>query len=185
MLQIIGGKHKKRKLIAPKSPLVRPTASQLRETVFNICQQQIEGARFLDLFAGSGAMGLEALSRGAAEATFVERGRLSLTAIKHNIQLLGEEEHTTVIPGDVFTVLPHLHGPFDLIYVDPPYGKGLGSQVLDAIDALPILAEGGIILIEDAALEEPSLTRLELKHKRQVGRATLFTYVNRTDRRNL
>ena len=108
MLQIIGGKHKKRKLVAPTSGLLRPTTSQLRESVFNICQHRIEGVRFLDLFAGSGAMGLEALSRGAAHATFVERGSFSLKSIKKNIITLGELKHTTVVPGDVLTVLPLL-----------------------------------------------------------------------------
>jgi len=183
MLQIIGGKHKKRKLVAPKR--VRPTTSQLRETVFNICQQRIAGARFLDLFAGSGAMGLEALSRGAAHATFVERGHPSLASIEKNIATLGEEEHTTLVPGDVLAVLPLLQGPFDLIYVDPPYGKGLSGQILDAIDAHPVLAEDGVLFIEDASLEEPRLKNLELKQKRSVGRATLFEYGYRTDSRNL
>lgn len=178
-MQIIGGKHKRRKLYAPKTTLVRPTSSQLRETVFNICQQQIEGARFLDLFAGSGAMGLEALSRGAEHATFVERGSPALAAIKRNIALLDEEAHSTVIAGDVLARIPFLEEAFDLIYVDPPYGIGLGAQVLAAIDAHSLLAEGGTVFIEDSTFEEPSLKNLALKQKRQVGRATLFEYVNR------
>lgn len=183
-MHIIGGKHKKRRLHAPKSASVRPTSSQLRETVFNICQQDIEDARFLDLFAGSGAMGLEALSRGAAHATFVELGRPSLAAIKRNIELLGEEEQATVILGDVNAQIPLLKGPFDLIYADPPYGKGLGAQVLHTIDKNLLLAENGTLFIEDSFLEEPPLENLILKQKRQIGRATLFEYVNRADRRN-
>ncbi|MCC5832395.1 MAG: 16S rRNA (guanine(966)-N(2))-methyltransferase RsmD [Chlamydiales bacterium] len=175
-MQIIGGKHKKRKLYAPKTTEVRPTSAQLRETVFNICQQQIEGARFLDLFAGSGAIGLEALSRGAAHTTFVERGRPALAAIKRNLSLLGEQERATLIAGDVLAQIPLLNGPFDLIYIDPPYGKGLGAKALEAIDAHKTLAEGGTVFIEDSSFEEPSLKRLVLKHKRQVGRATLFEY---------
>lgn len=181
MLHIIGGKHKKRKLIAPKSPSVRPTASQLREAVFNICQHQIEGARFLDLFAGSGAMGLEALSRGAVHATFVEKEPYSLVAIKKNISTLGEEAHVAVVSGDVLKVLPLLQDSFEIIFADPPYGKGLSGQLLDVIDAHLILAKEGILFIEDDSLEEPPLKRLEQKHKRSFGRATLYEYGYRTD----
>lgn len=180
MLTIIGGKHKRRKLISPKSTLVRPTLALTREAVFNICQHQIQGARFLDLYAGSGAMGLEALSRGASHATFVEKAGSSLSAIKQNIALLKEEAHATLIAGDVLKAIPTLIRPFDLIYVDPPYGKGLGALTLDAIDRFPLLAEEGTLFIEDATLEEPPLKRLHLKNKRRFGRATLFEYVYRT-----
>ncbi len=176
MLQIIGGKHKRRKLNAPKTDLVRPTASRLREALFSICQHHIEGARFLDLFAGSGAIGLEALSRGASHATFVEQARPSLSTIKQNIELLGEKENTTLIAADVLAAIPKLKDRFDLIYVDPPYGKGLGAEVLSLLDKHPLLTDGGIIFIEDSALEEPPLTTLKLKQKRQVGRAQLFEY---------
>lgn len=176
MLTIIGGKHKRRKLAAPKSQSVRPTASQLRETVFNICQHQIEGARFLDLFAGSGAMGLEALSRGAAHATFVDMGRPALQTLKQNIATLQEEAHTTVMAGDVLTLLPRLEGPFELIYVDPPYGKGLSAEVLKQLDTLDLLAEGGRLFFEDTPFEIPPLTHLTLKDERKVGRATLIEF---------
>ncbi len=184
-LYIVGGKHKRRKLMAPKSSLVRPTASQVREALFNICQNWIQGAHFLDLFAGSGAMGLEALSRGAAHATFVEKGRPALNAIKQNIATLNEEDHTTVLQGDVLTVLPFLKGPFELIFVDPPYGKNLGAAALDLIDSHRLLAEDGTLFIEDTSMEEPKLKTLELKQKRTFGRTTLFEYGYRTTSRNV
>lgn len=177
MLKIIGGKYKSRKLISPKSPLVRPTLALTRSAVFNICQQKIQGARFLDLYAGSGAMGLEALSRGASHATFIEKAGPSLSVIRQNIALLKEEAHTTVIGSDVIKALPTLKGSFDLIYIDPPYGKGLGAEALDAIDRYPLLAEEGILFIEEATVEELPLKRLFLKTKRRFGRATLFEYV--------
>ncbi len=174
MLQIIGGKHKKRKLIAPKSTAVRPTASQLREALFNICQMSIEGACFLDLFAGSGAIGLEALSRGAKEVTFVEKGRPALEALKKNIAALKEEAHSTILAGDVLTV--PLKGTFDIIYADPPYRKGLGAALLKRLDSLPILSKEGTLFIEDEQIEEFELQSLKLKRARAFGRATLFEY---------
>ena len=179
MLQICGGKHKKRKLITPKSTHIRPTTSKLRETVFNICQHQIKGANFLDLFAGSGAIGLEALSRGATHTTFVEKNHLSIISIKRNIAFLGEKEHTTLIRGNVLTVLPLLQDSFDLIYADPPYAKGIGTQILAAIDCLLILKKSGLLFIEDTNFKEPPLKNLKLKQKRQVGLTTLFEYVIR------
>ncbi len=181
MLYIIGGKHKKRQLRAPKSSAVRPTASRVREMVFNICQHQIEGASFLDLFAGSGAMGLEALSRGATHATFVESAARSVQAIKQNIEALKEELHTTLIGKSVHSVLPTLAGSFDLIYVDPPYGKSMGTETLALLDRFPLLAEEGSLFIEDAFLEIPDLNQLKLKKKRPIGRAFLYEFALKND----
>lgn len=180
-MYIISGKYKKRALVAPKSDLVRPTTSQLREAVFNICQLNIEGARFLDLFAGSGAMGLEALSRGAEHATFVESNRQALEAIKKNIQALGVEKQTTLISLDVFKALEKFaqrEKLFDVIYVDPPYGKGLSEPVLTFLDTHPLLNPDGSLFIEDADLKEPPLTHLRLHSERSIGRARLHEYRN-------
>ncbi len=178
-MYIIGGKYKKRALVTPKSDLVRPTTSQLRESVFNICQLTIEGAQFLDLFAGSGAMGLEALSRGAQHATFVESNRQAVEAIRRNIQALGVSKQATVITLDVFKALEKFaqHAKlFDVIYVDPPYGKGLSEPVLTFLDMHPLLNPDGSLFIEDADLREPPLIHLTLHSKRAIGRARLHEY---------
>lgn len=178
-MHIIGGKYKKHTLTAPKSDSVRPTTSQLRETVFNICQLSIEGAEFLDLFAGSGAMGLEALSRGALHATFVENNRFALAAIKQNIQALHVTEQTSIFNLDVFKTLQKLIDQaktFDVIYADPPYGKGLSGPVLTFLDTHPLLKPTGILFIEDADLTPPPLSHLILHTKRSVGRACLYEY---------
>lgn len=180
-MYIISGKYKKRALVAPKSDLVRPTTSQLREAVFNICQLSIEGALFLDLFAGSGAMGLEALSRGAAHATFVESNRQALEVIKKNIHSLGVEKQTTVISLDVLKALEKFAQhtkSFDIIYVDPPYGKSLSEPVLTFLDTHPLLNSDGTLFIEDAGLKELPLTSLRLQSKRSIGRARLLEYQN-------
>ena len=178
-MHIISGKYKKRVLVAPKSDQVRPTTSQLREAVFNICQLTIEGAYFLDLFAGSGAMGLEALSRGARHATLVDQGRPALVALRHNIVALHVENETSVLGLDVFKALHQLVRQgrcFDVIYVDPPYGAGLSAPVLAYLDAHPLLRPEGSLFIEDADLTPPPLTRLRLHSKRSIGRAHLYEY---------
>lgn len=178
-MHIIGGKFKRRPLIAPKSEKVRPTTSQLREALFNICQLTIEGARFLDLFAGSGAMGLEALSRGATHATFVDLNRLSIAAIKKNIAALHVESQSRVflLPAlKAAQLLCKQNEVFDLIYADPPYGEGFSQIILEFIDSHPLLAPGGSLFIEDAHLHLPPLHTLKLQDQRTVGRAHLYEF---------
>lgn len=185
-MYIIGGKHKKRRLVAPKSKEVRPTASQLREALFNICQHHIEGVRFLDLFAGSGAIGLEALSRGACHATFVEKNRTSLVALKQNIQNLQEEERSKIYSCDVFEALKRLSKEkreFDIIFADPPYGThelSWSNAVLEAVDHSSLLAKEGHLFLEDA-LEASEETHppenLKLLSARRYGGAVLREYV--------
>ncbi|MBI3900752.1 MAG: 16S rRNA (guanine(966)-N(2))-methyltransferase RsmD, partial [Chlamydiia bacterium] len=158
---------------------VRPTTGQLREALFNICQLYVEGARFLDLFAGSGAMGLEALSRGAAHATFVDNHRPALQAIRHNIASLKVEKETTVLTIDVFKALKLLaeqEATFEIIYADPPYGKTLSAPVLEFIDKSSLLTQGGLLFIEDSSLNPPPLEHLHLKNERRAGRAILSCF---------
>ncbi len=139
-MQIIGGKHRKRHLKSPKHTVTRPSSSSVREALFNICQWEIENARFLDLFAGSGAIGLEALSRGASEVIFIENSRLTLPTLRENIALLKEESHSRVFPVDVFKGLEKLRDQqahFTIIFADPPYGKGLATKFLHLLIHFP------------------------------------------------
>lgn len=178
-MYIIAGKFKKKSLFTPQSEAVRPTTSQLRETLFNICQLSVEGARFLDLFAGSGAMGFEALSRGASYAAFVENNRQALVAIRKNIAELGVADDTALWGMDVFKALERLvaqNTQFDIIYVDPPYSKGLGARVLTFVEENKVLAAGGSLFIEDASLELPPLRNLTLCSQRRSGRAHLYEF---------
>ncbi len=182
-MHIIGGKYKKKTLISPDSEEVRPTSGKLRETIFNICQGSILDAEFLDLFAGSGAVGLEALSRGAKHATFVEKSRHAAKVIKANIDALKEHTHTTLIAEDAFQALRGFADEgrkFDIIFADPPYRMGFGIKVLEAVDCLAILKPGGELFIEDE--ESPpnlefSLNHLELKSSRKVGRTLLQQFI--------
>lgn len=184
MLYIIGGKFKKQTLQSPAGEDVRPTSSKLREALFNICQQTIEEAEFLDIFAGSGAVGLEALSRGAKHATFIEKGRHAAKIIKENIEKLKVEPFTEVIVADAFHTLQKFGEAgvqFDIIFADPPYGLGYGEQIIEMVDRYALLKNPiGELFIEDEEsphqLEIP-LKRLKLKSKRKEGRCFLSQYI--------
>lgn len=186
MLQVIGGSLKRKKLKSPTGLLTRPTSSRLREALFNICQHDIEGARFLDLFAGSGAMGIEALSRGAKMAVFVDNDRSSIQCIQTNLRDLELTDSARVVKGDVLAQLPKL-GSYDLIYVDPPYSEknesiSYSAEVLKIIDRSQLLNPDGILFIEDCKMWNPdlgSLEKLELKSARKIGRSMLHQFVHK------
>jgi 16S rRNA (guanine966-N2)-methyltransferase len=178
-LKLIGGIWKGRLLKTPKGDKTRPTQGMLRAAVFNICQNEIEETRFLDLFAGSGAMGLEALSRGAAHATFVEKDKEAARCITENIHRLQAEEKTTLLISNVAKALASLEkkgARFNIIYIDPPYDTGVESH-LPAI--LPILAPRAWIFLEERALGNktaPRHTALSHKDSRRFGEALLHQY---------
>jgi 16S rRNA (guanine966-N2)-methyltransferase len=176
-LRMIAGLFKGRQIKTPKTTSTRPTQAMLREAIFNICQNEIEGARFLDLFAGSGAMGLEAISRGASHSTFVEQNRQAILCIKENIAMLKVESQTKVIAADAARAISLLKDQqFDLIYIDPPYDIGF-----DPSPAVPLLAPNGILFIEGRHNPKQPYKPLELpglKHKdtRKFGIALLSIY---------
>lgn len=191
-MRIIAGKFKNRLIKSPKGTATRPTTERLREAVFNICQADIEGARFLDLFAGSGAMGFEALSRGAKEAVFLDRDRESVRCIQENIKALGLETQTKVLSGDFIKLLNgiarHLE-QFEVIYADPPYkAENVGAnservpyslQLLHLLDQLPLLAPQGYFFLEEAAnftFAEPQWQQISLVNTRRIGSAQLRLY---------
>ncbi len=182
-LRILGGQYKGRILHSPKTDATRPTQGILRQAVFNICQSALSGARFLDLFAGSGAMGLEALSRGAANAVFVEQDRSASRCIRENIALLKVEGQATLISQELFSALKLLgkkKGLFDLVYIDPPYGdSAFLIKVLCALEKEQILAPGSLVFLETAS-KEKELTYeslcLELQRVRCHGIARLYQF---------
>lgn len=193
-MHIIAGKYKNKILKAPKGDLTRPTSGNLRETLFNICQAYVEDALFLDLFAGSGAMGLEALSRGASSATFIDNSREAIRCITHNVEHLHAGQHTQIIYGNVFhqiEKLASLRRSYNIIYADPPYDsktKWKGEElsfsgcVVKMIDQMGLLSPGGILFIEDSARSLPcseGLENLVLKNSRRMGRAALQQYILR------
>ena len=181
--RIIGGEFRGRVLAAPKGSATRPTAGMVREAFFNICRHSMEGGAFLDLCAGSGAMGLEALSRGANSATFVENDALAAKTLRKNIELLAVVARTTVIVGDAVKALGQLKRSdkrFDVIYVDPPYdAQVLYDRILNDLDSSRLLADDGDLFVEEAidtAYDGGLLQHLTLKSCRRYGKSQLRHY---------
>jgi len=182
-LRILGGQFKGRILKSPKSSPTRPTQGILRQAVFNICQQQIPDARFLDLFAGSGAMGLEALSRGAELACFVEQNGPAARVIRENIQILQVTDHSELLVMDVFRALKILtkrNETFDTVYIDPPYGQTeMIRDVLQELEKNNLISPKAIVFFEDSTQDkelEYESSRLKLVSARRFGIARLYQY---------
>jgi len=130
-------------------PGLRPTSSRIRETLFNWLTSKIHGARCLDLFAGTGALGLEALSRGAAEAVFVENSRAAVATLEKNIQALTAKT-AIVHPGDAFGYLRGDHrGPFDIVFLDPPFAADILADLCRLLEETSVLARGAQVYIEE------------------------------------
>lgn len=155
-MRIVAGALKGRRLSSPKDNRIRPTSDRLRESLFNRLAHRddfdIAGARVADLFAGTGALGLEALSRGAAEAVFVEQSRAAIRLIRDNIAALGLEDRARVLAVDA-RKLPAAASPFNLVFLDPPYGKGLLPPALAALRSQGWLQPHSLIGAEIGAEE--------------------------------
>lgn len=145
-MRIVAGKYRGKRLYSPSDDAVRPTTDRIKETVFNIIQWDVAGARVLDLFAGSGALGIECISRGAEEVVFVDRSPSSIALIKENLK--GIEGNYRVVCADFLGVLRAGSDKFDLIFVDPPFRSGLGETAVCAALDSQRLAEGGTIVYE-------------------------------------
>jgi len=155
-MRIVGGRLRGRALTAPKSQAIRPTADRLREALFNILAHAygdpITGARVLDLFAGSGALGLEALSRGAAFALFVDDGGEARALIRANVEALGLGGVTKIFRRDATKLGPaHPVEPFSLVFLDPPYDKGFAERALTSARDGGWLTPDALVVIEEAA----------------------------------
>lgn len=174
-MRIIAGEWRGRKLVAPKGDLTRPTADRTRETLFSMLNSRLgslEGLSVVDLFAGSGALGLEALSRGAEFCLFVEQDRHALDAIKANIAALDARTRTSVTAGSVMTLGP-AKVPHDLVLLDPPYASGAGEVALDRLLRLGWIGEATWIAIETGADESVKVKTLSVEAERKVGKAKL------------
>jgi len=171
-VRIIAGKWRGRTIEAPPGQTTRPTADRVRETLFSMLASRLisfEELRVADLFAGSGALGFEALSRGAASATFVESDAKAATIIRRNAEKLGASAQ---ILGNSALALPRSQ-PFDLIFADPPYAAGAGSAVVRAVEGAGWLAPGGWMSVETSRTDEVDPGNLEIDAVRDVGRARL------------
>ncbi|QPC44850.1 16S rRNA (guanine(966)-N(2))-methyltransferase RsmD [Kaustia mangrovi] len=186
-MRIVGGRHRGTALSAPKSRAVRPTSDRTREAVFNILAHgaaaiELEGARVLDLFAGTGALGLEALSRGARFCLFIDNSSEGRALVRHNVETLKATGAAKIWRRDATRlgdVAPMQ--PFDLVFADPPYGRGLGAAALASVLAGGWLAPGGIALLEESAEAEiavpPGLAAVD----RRVYGDTQLLFLKRED----
>jgi 16S rRNA (guanine966-N2)-methyltransferase len=155
-MRVVAGRLRSRPLASPKTDAVRPTADRLREALFNILTHSygdpVAGARVLDLFAGTGALGIEAISRGAAYALFVDEGVEARALLRDNIETLGLGGVTRIFRRDATRLGPaHPLEPFSLVFVDPPYGKGLAEKALMSAQGGGWLNPGSLIVVEEAA----------------------------------
>ncbi|HLY44820.1 MAG TPA: 16S rRNA (guanine(966)-N(2))-methyltransferase RsmD [Stellaceae bacterium] len=180
-MRIVGGSHRGRRLIAPPGEAVRPTSDRAREALFNILSHgdfAAAGLPFaerpvLDAFAGTGAYGLEALSRGAGMAVFIESDREALAALRRNVAALGEGERAQIVAGDA-TRPPRAAFACALAFLDPPYRSGLAAPALAALAAAGWLAPAALVVIEVAAREElPPSAGFTLLDERVYGAARL------------
>jgi 16S rRNA (guanine966-N2)-methyltransferase len=154
-MRVVGGRLKGRNLASPASREIRPTADRLRESVFNILvhayDDPFQGARVLDLFAGTGALGIEAVSRGAAFALFVDNGAEARALLRNNVEALGLGGVTKIFRRDATDLGPaHPVEPFSLAFLDPPYGKGLADKALASLRDGGWLVPGALLVVEEA-----------------------------------
>ncbi|MBO6796361.1 16S rRNA (guanine(966)-N(2))-methyltransferase RsmD [Maricaulis sp.] len=181
-MRIVGGRFKGRALAAPKGRNTRPTSDRAREAMFNVLAHadwatELEDARVIDLFAGSGALGLEAMSRGAGFCLFVETEAAARGAIRDNIDALQLFGHTRLHRRDA-TALgekpANLGAPFDLVFLDPPYGQGLGEQCLKRLVAGAWLSDHAIAVLEVGADEQPDVSGWKVEAQKDYGAAKVL-----------
>jgi 16S rRNA (guanine966-N2)-methyltransferase len=177
-MRIIGGTARGRKLVGPSSEGTRPLSDRAREALFNILGPGIRGERVLDLFAGTGAVGLEALSRGALSATFVEQDRAALADIKANLAALGFADQGSAVAGDALGFVRRTREQFDVVFAGPPQWNDLWSTTLQAVDQRDeVLADGGLLITQLDPSEDtgdPELTVLARVDERTYGRTRLL-----------
>ena len=173
-MRIIAGQLRGRTLEAPKGQSTRPTGDRVREALFSMLASRVgsfEGLRVADLYAGSGALGFEALSRGAAFATFVETDPPAQAAIKANAAKLGVAERVRILGGSALA-LPR-SDPFELIFADPPYAPGSGSGIVKAVSGADWLAVGGWMSVETDRRDAVEPAGYEVEVEREIGRARI------------
>lgn len=182
-MRIIAGNFKGRKLLAVAGKTTRPTSGKVREAIFDICGPQIRGARVADLFAGTGAFGLEALSRGAHSAVFVESDPRAIEVIRKNIAACRVEDQSTILRrdilrGDLGSLMAHGF-VFDLVFMDPPYRQNALAPALQNLANSRVLARGATVIIEHAAADRlpEDMEGFEVSDRRRYGK-TLVSFLS-------
>jgi 16S rRNA (guanine(966)-N(2))-methyltransferase RsmD len=183
-MRVVGGSAKGRRLKSPKTDDTRPIMDRVKTALFDILAPRIVDTRFLDLFAGTGGVGIEALSRGAAEATFVELSPAMVQLVKENLAITGLGEQAEVLRADAFRFLETAAGGgrrYDVVYVAPPQYQGLAQRAVARLDAAPLTEPGGLVIAqihprERATLDTLMLTHLRPSDERRYGSTLLVFY---------
>jgi 16S rRNA (guanine(966)-N(2))-methyltransferase RsmD len=182
-MRVVAGRLGGRRLKAVSGRTIRPTTDRVKESLFGILGERCQGARTLDLFAGTGSLGIEALSRGASRAVFVERDPVALRVLRENLRSTGVAGEAAVLAKDVLSALGFLarrgEGPFDLVLADPPYGRGLGAAALEQLGrGASLLSPGAVVAVEHAnrdALPE-QVGNLSLRRRERYGETVVSFY---------
>lgn len=181
-MRVIAGEARGRKLSSLDGEQTRPTTDRVKESVFNIVMPYIRSANALDLFAGSGALGIEALSRGAAWCTFVEKSREALSIIRKNLEDTKLKERATVTMQDALSFLENTEKTYDLIFLDPPYDGGFYEPVLETIAKRGLLEKDGAVVLEKRADASPRIPEtLTALKERTYGKITIMVLGMRKD----
>ena len=182
-MRVIAGEAKGRRLALVPGETTRPITDRVKEAVFNILGDQVREASFLDLFAGTGGVAIEALSRGAARATLVEKERRAINVIRANLRTTGLADRARVIRRDVFQFLPTCQERFDLIYVAPPQYRGLWAKALRLLDERDLLMEHGEVIVQiyPKEYEELDLERLAPYDQRKYGSTLVVFYEHKAE----
>lgn len=178
-MRVIGGEAKGRRLFSVPGETTRPITDRVKEALFDILAGRVSGARFLDLFAGTGGVGIEALSRGAQEAIFVERDERALSTLRRNLAITQLASRAQVIRRDVFKFIANYKGePFDIVYVAPPQYKGLWAKTLQALDHSPLVTADTLVVaqIHPKEYKPLELHQLTLSDQRKYGSTLLCFY---------
>jgi len=190
-MRVVTGEAKGRKLKGPKTIGTRPIIDRVKQALFNILVTRVDEAHFLDLFAGTGSVGIEALSRGAASATFIEMSHKILALVRENLQITGLADRAETLHADAFKFLQAQATPagslsngkreYDIIYVAPPQYQEMAARALGLLDSSPLLAEDGLVIVQIHPKERPGvaavpLTRLVLTDERRYGSTLLLFY---------
>lgn len=179
-MRVIAGKFKGRKLTGLKGRQIRPTSDRIREALFSILSERIENAVVLDLFAGTGALGIEALSRGAAKAFFIDKSKQAFDIIEKNIELLEIKKGAEIFLHDAYFIRnlkTIVNQKFDLIFMDPPYDKGILNHMFGNVDLLSIMDDNSVIITENSVREKriENVSGLDLFDRRTYGE-TLISF---------
>jgi 16S rRNA (guanine(966)-N(2))-methyltransferase RsmD len=185
-MRVIAGEYRGRRLDRIEGTDIRPTSDKVKESLFNILGNSVLESRFLDLFGGTGGIGIEALSRGAKNVVFIDSSAKSIKVLKGNLEKLNIKDNVEVFNTDYSTAISKLNKygkEFDIIFIDPPYRVGAAQDALREIDKHPILAGSGVVIVEHDTRDElpDSVGRLCMYRSKQYGNTTLSFYENKQE----